>query len=100
MSKEALVEKIAEKLGKTKKESRMIVDAVVDSITEILAEGGVVQIVGFGSFGVRKREAREGRNPATGEKIKIPAMNVPYFRPGKNLKEVVRGSLKKGKKKK
>ena len=93
------MEKVAEKLGKTKKESRMIVDAVIEGITEILSEGGVVQLVGFGSFGVRKREAREGRNPATGEKIKIPAMNVPYFKPGKNLKEAVRGSKKSKKKK-
>lgn len=90
MNKSELVELVAEKAGMSKKDSEKAVKAVLESIADGLAQGDRVQLVGFGTFEVRSRKAREGRNPATGEKIQIKASKVPAFRPGKALKERVK----------
>lgn len=90
MNKSELVDLVAEKAEMTKKDSEKAVKAVLDSITDGLVRGDKVQLVGFGTFEVRSRKEREGRNPATGEKIKIKALKVPAFKPGKALKEKVK----------
>jgi DNA-binding protein HU-beta len=81
---------VAEKAGMTKKDTEKVVSAVFDGITESLSNGDKVQIIGFGTFDVRNRKAREGRNPATGEAIKIPAVKVPVFKAGKAFKDTVK----------
>ena len=90
MNKSELVDLVAEKAGMSKKDSEKAVKAVLDSITDGLVRGNKVQLVGFGTFEVRNRKEREGRNPATGEKIKIKALKVPAFKPGKALKDKVK----------
>jgi len=90
VNKSELVDLVAEKAGMSKKDSEKAVKAVLDSITEGLVKGEKVQLVGFGTFEVRNRKEREGRNPATGEKIKIEALKVPAFKPGKALKDRVK----------
>ncbi len=90
MNKSELVDLVAEKAGMSKKDSEKAVKAVLDGITEGLVKGDKVQLVGFGTFEVRNRKEREGRNPATGEKIKIEALKVPAFKPGKALKDKVK----------
>ena len=89
-NKADLVDKDADKTGLTKKDSNAAVEAVFDSIQEFLAEEEKVQLIGFGTFEVRERAARKGRNPQTGEEIQIPATKVPAFKAGKNLKEAVK----------
>ena len=89
MNKAELVAAVAAKTGNTKKAAEASVDAIVAAIKESLKKGEKVQLVGFGSFEVRKRAARKGRNPQTKEEIKIPASKAPVFRAGKQLKELV-----------
>lgn len=89
MNKQELVASVAEKTGLTKKDAEKAINAVVDSIKEALNQGDKVSLVGFGTFEVRDRAARSGRNPQTGDPIRIPAGKVPAFRPGKELKESV-----------
>ena len=89
MNKAELVAAVAAKTGDTKKAAEASVDAFVSVIKESLKKGEKVQLVGFGSFEVRKRAARKGRNPQTKEEIKIPASKAPVFRAGKQLKELV-----------
>ncbi|MFZ5817505.1 MAG: HU family DNA-binding protein [Bacillota bacterium] len=89
MNKQELVASVAEKAGLTKKDAEKALNAVVDSIKDALNKGDKVSLVGFGTFEVRDRAARSGRNPQTGAPIKIPAGKVPAFRPGKELKESV-----------
>jgi len=91
MNKNSLIDMVREKTGLSKKDSEKAVNAVLDSITESMSKGKKVQLVGFGTFEVRDRKEREGRNPATGEKIKIEALKVPAFKPGKPLKQKVSG---------
>ena len=90
MNKTQLVDLVAEKGGLSKKTSKQAVESILDGIAGSLAKGEKVQLVGFGTFEVRHRKAREGRNPATGEKIKIKALKVPAFKPGKALKDKVK----------
>jgi DNA-binding protein HU-beta len=90
MNKSELIDSVVEYTGMMKKDSEKAVNAVVESISEALAKGEKVQLIGFGTFDIRKRNAREGRNPSTGETIKIPAQNVPVFKPGKGLKDKVK----------
>ncbi|MCD6568933.1 HU family DNA-binding protein [bacterium] len=90
MTKEDLIESIVNKIGCTKKDAGLALEAILDSITKALSRGESVTITGFGTFSARKRAARMGVNPKTGEKIQIPAMTVPKFKPGKGLKEAVR----------
>ena len=89
MNKAELIAAIAAKTGETKKGAEAVVNAFVSTVTDALAKGEKVQLVGFGSFEVRKRAARKGRNPQTKEEIKIPASKAPVFKAGKALKEVV-----------
>ena len=89
MNKAELVAAIAAKTGDTKKGAEASVNAFVEVITDALAKGDKVQLVGFGSFEVRKRAARKGRNPRTKEEIKIPASKAPVFKAGKALKDLV-----------
>lgn len=89
MNKQDLVSRIADKAGITKADATRAADAVIDSITAALKSGDEVRLVGFGTFCVTKRAASEGRNPRTGEKIKIPASRQPKFKAGKGLKEAV-----------
>jgi len=88
MNKGDLVNEVAKVVG-TKKEAQAAVDCVFSSITKALKKKDSVSLVGFGTFKVNKRKARKGRNPATGEAIKIKAKKVPKFVPGKALKEAV-----------
>lgn len=88
MNKADLVNAVAEVVS-TKKEAQAAVDCIFETITKALKKKDAVQIVGFGSFKVNKRSARKGRNPQTGEEIKIAARMVPKFVPGKGLKDAV-----------
>ena len=89
MNKAELIAAIAAKTGETKKGAEEVVNAFVSVVTDALVEGDKVQLVGFGSFEVRKRAARKGRNPQTKEEIKIPASKAPVFKAGKALKDLV-----------
>lgn len=89
MNKSDLIAAIAAKTGETKKNAEASLNAFVDVVTETLVKGDKVQLVGFGSFEVRKRAARKGRNPQTKEEIKIPASKAPVFKAGKALKDLV-----------
>ena len=89
MNKSDLVAAMAAKTGDTKKCAEETLNAFVDVVTEALVKGEKVQLVGFGSFEVRKRAARKGRNPQTKAEIKIPASKAPVFKAGKALKELV-----------
>jgi len=90
MNKTELVSVVSEKTEFSKKESAQIVDALFASIEEALAKGEKVQLIGFGTFEVRERAARKGRNPQTGAEIEIPTSKVPAFKPGKALKDAVK----------
>ena len=89
MNKTELIAAIAAKTGETKKDAEATLNAFVNVVSETLVKGDKVQLVGFGSFEVRKRAARKGRNPQTKEEIKIPASKAPVFKAGKALKELV-----------
>lgn len=89
LNKTELINKVADVTQMTKKDAGQAVDAIFNAITEALAAGEKVQLIGFGNFEVRDRAARKGRNPQTGEEIEIPATKVPAFKAGKQLKEEV-----------
>lgn len=94
MTKSALIEKIAEKVdGLSKKQTEVIVETIFDSIKEALANGGKVEIRGFGNFRLRSRNARKARNPKTGEAVDVPPKKVPYFKVGKELREMVNRNI-------
>lgn len=85
MTKNELIDAIVSKSGLTKADSQKALNAVMESIAGELKRGGNVQLVGFGTFSVDERAAREGRNPATGEKMQIPAKKVAKWKPSKGL---------------
>ncbi|MFP4147424.1 MAG: HU family DNA-binding protein [Halorhodospira sp.] len=89
MNKSELIEAVADSADLSKAAASRAVDAMVESVTEALREGDQVTLVGFGTFTVRERAARTGRNPRTGETIQIPASKVPGFKPGKALKDAI-----------
>ena len=89
MTKAELVEDVAEAAELTKKDAERLVEIVFESIIETLNQGEKIELRGFGSFRVRERGARRGRNPKTGDPVNIPAKRVPYFKPGKELKELI-----------
>ena len=89
MTKAELVEDVAEAAELTKKDAERLVEIVFESIIETLNQGEKIELRGFGSFRVRERGARRGRNPKTGDPVSIPAKRVPYFKPGKELKELI-----------
>lgn len=96
MNKGELIDQIAVKANVTKKDADVVLTAMLDVITEAVATGDKVTLVGFGTFEARERQAREGRNPSTGQPIKIPATRVPAFSAGKLFREKVLGSAEEG----
>ncbi|MFL6227145.1 MAG: HU family DNA-binding protein [Pyrinomonadaceae bacterium] len=89
MTKAELVEDVARAAELTKKDAERLVEIVFESIIDTLNGGEKIELRGFGSFRVRERGARRGRNPKTGDPVDIPAKRVPYFKPGKELKELI-----------
>ena len=89
MTKAELVEMISQKINLTKKDTERVVNIVFGSIIQALAQGDKVELRGFGSFRVRMRESRDGRNPRTGTTVQIPPKKVPFFKAGKELREMV-----------
>ena len=89
-NKQDLIAEVAAKAGLTKKDAEKAVNAFGESVTEFLAKGEKVQLIGFGTFETRERAAREGRNPQTGAAIQIEATTVPAFKAGKALKDAVK----------
>ncbi|MFA5746784.1 MAG: HU family DNA-binding protein [Candidatus Paceibacterota bacterium] len=90
MTKQELIEAIVKKQDVSKTQANESIDIIIDEITKALSKGDQVTLTGFGTFKVSKRAARTGRNPKTGEALKIPAMSVPKFKAGKGLKDAVR----------
>ena len=90
MTRDNLVEQMASKAGVTKTQADAVLRAFIDVVTAALSKDDTVGLTGFGTFQISKRAARQGVNPRTGEKLQIPAMNVPKFKAGKALKEAVR----------
>ncbi len=89
MTKAELVEEVARVSELTKKHSEIIVNTVFDSIIAALQKDEKIELRGFGSFRIRQRRSRQGRNPKTGDKVDVPAKRIPYFKPGKELKELI-----------
>jgi len=92
MTKAELVEEVSRVSDLTKKHAEVIVDTVFKSIIDALHRGEKIELRGFGSFRLRKRESRKGRNPKTGDKVDVPPKRVPYFKPGKELKDLINRS--------
>ena len=93
MTKAELVEEVARVSELTKKHSEIIVNTVFDSIVDALRKDEKIELRGFGSFRIRQRRSRQGRNPKTGDKVDVPAKRIPYFKPGKELKELINNSV-------
>jgi integration host factor subunit beta len=93
MTKAELVDEVAKVVELTKKQAEAIVNIVFDSIVESLRAGQKIELRGFGSFRLRSRKSRTGRNPKTGEKVDVPSKKIPYFKPGKELKELINKAL-------
>ena len=89
MTKADLVEQVANEAEMTKKDAEQLVEIIFESIIGALNKGEKIELRGFGSFRVRQRGSRKGRNPKTGSAVNIPAKRVAYFKPGKELKEVI-----------
>ncbi|HSK71857.1 MAG TPA: HU family DNA-binding protein [Pyrinomonadaceae bacterium] len=89
MTKADLVERVAREADMTKKDAEQLVEIVFDTIKETLNKGEKIELRGFGSFRLRERGSRQGRNPKTGSSVDIPAKRVAYFKPGKELKELI-----------
>jgi integration host factor subunit beta len=89
MTKAELVDEVGRQASLTRRHSEVIVEAVFSSIVEALQRGDKIELRGFGSFRVRRREGRTGRNPKTGQGVVVPAKQVPYFKAGKELRELI-----------
>ena len=89
MTKAELIDKVAATASISRSEAEVVVKTVLDSIVEALHAGDKVELRGFGSFRLRARRSRIGRNPKTGERVEVPAKSVPYFKPGKELRELL-----------
>jgi integration host factor subunit beta len=96
MTKAELVDEVARVVQLTKKQAETIVNIVFDSIVDSLRSGQKIELRGFGSFRLRSRKSRTGRNPKTGEKVEVPSKKIPYFKPGKELKELINKTLGEG----
>src|SRR3954464_6003207 len=92
MTKAELIEEVSRVVEMTRKDSEVIVEAIFDSIVKSLRGGDKIEIRGFGSFRTRQRQPRVGRNPKTGTRVEVPAKKIPYFKPSKELKDVVNNS--------
>jgi integration host factor subunit beta len=95
MTKAELVDEVARVVQLTKKQAETIVNIVFDSIVDSLRSGQKIELRGFGSFRLRSRKSRTGRNPKTGEKVEVPSKKIPYFKPGKELKELINKEMSK-----
>ncbi|MBM3813289.1 MAG: integration host factor subunit beta [Acidimicrobiia bacterium] len=89
MTKADLIEEVSRVVEMTRKDSEVIVEAIFDSVVKALRGGDKIEIRGFGSFRTRQRQARIGRNPKTGARVEVPAKRIPYFKPSKELKDLV-----------
>jgi integration host factor subunit beta len=89
MTKADLIEEVSRLAELTRKDSEVIVETIFDSIVRSLRSGDKIEIRGFGSFRTRQRQPRTGRNPKTGEKVEVPAKTIPFFKPSKELKDLV-----------
>jgi len=89
MTKADLIEEVSRVVEMTRKDSEVIVEAIFDSVVRSLRGGDKIEIRGFGSFRTRERQARIGRNPKTGERVEVPAKRIPFFKPSKELKDLV-----------
>ncbi len=87
MTKAGLVDQVAMQTGLPKKQAEVVVSTVFESIVDSLKAGDKIELRGFGSFRIRQRDSRTGRNPKTGEAVEVPAKRIPYFKPGKDLRE-------------
>lgn len=96
MTKAELVDEVARVVQLTKKQAETIVNIVFDSIVDSLRAGQKIELRGFGSFRLRSRKSRTGRNPKTGEKVEVPSKKIPYFKPGKELKELINKAVANG----
>ena len=96
MTKAELVDEVASVVQLTKKQAETIVNIVFDSIVDSLRNGQKIELRGFGSFRLRNRKSRTGRNPKTGEKVEVPSKKIPYFKPGKELKELINRAIADG----
>ena len=93
MTKADLIEEVSRVVEMTRKDSEVIVEAIFDSVVRSLRVGDKIEIRGFGSFRTRERRPRVGRNPKTGERVEVPAKRIPYFKPSKELKDLVNGPV-------
>lgn len=91
LTKADLVQEVARAVEVTRKEAEIIVGAVLDSMVESLQQGEKIELRGFGSFRIRQRGSRMGRNPKTGARVHVPAKRIPYFKPGRELREGLNG---------
>ncbi len=91
MTKADLIDEVSRVVEITRKDSEVIVDAIFDSVVKSLKADEKIEIRGFGSFRTRQRQSRIGRNPKTGEKVEVPSKRIPYFKPSKELKDLVNG---------
>lgn len=91
MTKADLVDEVVRVSGLSKKQAEIIVHSVFQSIVDALQHDDKIELRGFGSFRVRKRRSRQGRNPKTGDRVEVPAKRIPYFKPGKELKDLING---------
>ncbi len=89
MTKADLVDEVSRATELSRKDSEVIVEALFDSVVRALKNSDKLEVRGFGSFRIRKRKARQGRNPKTGEKVDVPEKKVPYFKPSKELKDLI-----------
>jgi integration host factor subunit beta len=89
MTKADLIEEVSKMVELTRKDSEVVVDTIFDSIVHSLRSGDKIEIRGFGSFRTRQRKPRVGRNPKTGDRVDVPAKKIPFFKPSKELKDVV-----------
>ncbi|MBK5290384.1 MAG: integration host factor subunit beta [Acidobacteriia bacterium] len=89
MTKADLIEEVSRVVEMTRKDSEVIVESIFDSVVKSLRSGDKIEIRGFGSFRTRQRQARIGRNPKTGDRVDVPAKRIPYFKPSKELKDLV-----------
>src|SRR5436853_5473727 len=96
MTKADLIEEVSKIVELTRKDSEVVVETIFDSIVRSLRTGDKIEIRGFGSFRTRERKSRVGRNPKTGEKVEVPAKKIPFFKPSKELKDVVNHSGAEG----
>lgn len=91
MTKAELIEEVSRVVEMTRKDSEVIVEAIFDSVVRALRTGDKIEIRGFGSFRTRQRQPRVGRNPKTGARVEVPTKRIPYFKPSKELKDLVNG---------